>query len=383
MSALQPGLDIPIERLRARRSAKWTKHPPDVLPAWVAEMDFELAPPVAEALHRAVDLGDIGYAEVDYRGLRDAFAGFAARRLGWEPDAERVRLIPDVVVGIVEILRLLLGPGDRVVINPPVYYPFFHAIPEAGCAIEEVPFAADGALDLDGLAAAFAGGARAYLLCSPHNPTGRVHSRAELEAVAALAAEHGVWVLADEIHAPLVLDGPPSPPFLGLGAAACERGVVLTSASKAFNLPGLKAALTVTASETADAALSPWPEALAPRSGHLGILASEAAFAGGDAWLDAVLARLLANRALVAARLGERLPTVRYTPGAASYLAWLDCRELGLGDDPAAVFLERGHVALSSGPPFGALAGAGHARLNFATSPGLVEEIVERMAVAL
>ena len=365
-----------IDRLRRRRSSKWVTHPPDVLPAFVAEMDVELAAPVREALMEAIELGDVGYTE--RAGLFEAFAAFAERRLGFAPDTARMRIVPDVMAGIVETLRVLTEPGDGVVINPPVYAPFFDGIPEAGRRIVEVPIAG-GELDLDALGAAFAAGARAFLISSPHNPTGRVFDRAQLERVAELAARHDVVVLADEIHAPLTLPGAVHTSFAALGDS---RSVVLTSASKAFNLAGLKCAIAIAGSDAVRRELDRLPEEVHYRAGMLGVIGSQAALEHGDGWLDALLGALDGNRHRLAALLAEHLPEVGYRPPDASFLAWLDCRPLGLGDDPAAVFLERGRVALEPGVRFGE-PGRGFARLNFGTSEELLGEAVRRMAAAV
>jgi cystathionine beta-lyase len=364
-----------LDTLRRRRSSKWVEHPPDVLPAFVAEMDVALAPPVRDALVKAIELGDLGYTEPGR--VFESFAAFAGRRLGWEPDPGRVRLVPDVMAGIVEVLRVLTAPGDDVVITPPVYPPFFGGILEAGRRLVEVPLAG-GELDLDALEAAFAGGARAFLLCNPHNPTGRVLERAVVEEVAALSARHDVLVIADEIHAPLALPGVTHTPFPALGES---RSVTLTSASKAFNLAGLKCAFAVAGSEAVARELDRLPEEVRYRAGLLGVIASQAAFDHGDAWLDDLLAALDANRRRLAELLAEHLPGVGYLPPQASFLAWLDCRALGLGDDPAAAFLQRGRVALVAGADFGA-PGRGHARLNIGTSEALLSEAVRRMAAA-
>lgn len=382
MAATAPDTELSLERLARRRSAKWSSFEAGVLPAWVAEMDFALAPAVKAALKEAIELDDCGYANpLAPGGLREAFAGFAGRRLGWEVDPERVVPLVDVVSGLSELLRVLTEPGDGVVINPPVYHPFFSLIAEAGRRVVEVPLADGRELDLDGVARAFAGGARALILCNPHNPTGAVLERSELEALAQLAGEHDAWVLADEIHAPLVLDGAEHLPFVSVSAAAAERGIVLSSASKAFNVAGLKCAVAVTAGEPASEAVQRLPE-VARHSGHLGVLASEAAFRDGDQWLDEVLAVLDSNRRRLGELLAERLPQVGYEPPQAGYLAWLDCSALGLGADPAPALLERGRVALSGGPSFGR-GGDGFVRLNFGTSPELVEQIVGRIATAV
>lgn len=380
--APEPGLtEVALDRLRERRSAKWTEYGSGVLPSWVAEMDFPLAPPVKRALAEAVERDDTGYANPAASGLAGALAGFLERRQGWTVDPERIVTCNDVVAGLTDLLALLLEPGERVVLTPPVYHPFFTLVPEAGCGIWEVPLADGRALDLDGIAAAFAAGARAMVLCNPHNPTGGVASRDELAELAGLAAEHDAWILADEIHAPLTLAGAEHVPFLTVSDAAAERGFALVSASKAFNLAGLGCAQIVTAAEGTREAVAELPFS-ATHCGHLGAIAAEAAYRDGDEWLDAVLAVLDGNRALLAGLLAESLPEARHVPPRAGYLAWIDLSDYGLGADPAAPILERGRVAFSSGPMFGS-GGEGHVRLNAGTSPELLAEAVRRMVAAI
>jgi cysteine-S-conjugate beta-lyase len=377
MPASAIDLSVPgLAALNRRRSEKWAPHPPGVLSSTIAEMDFPLAAPVAEALHAAVAASDLGYTPGTPAALREAFAGFAARRLGWDADPDQVSLAPDVMAGLIELCRVLTRPGDVVAFTVPAYPPFIHALPQAGVRVRRIPLRPDGTFDL-----ALLDGVRVLVLANPHNPTGRVLPRDELAGIAEWCAQAGIWVLSDEIHAPLVLGGGSPTPWLEVSDAARRWGVALTSASKAFNLAGLKASVIVTASAEARAVVDRLPD-LGDRTGLLGVIGAEAAFARGDAWLDAVLARLAANRALLGDLLAARLPQVRWTPAAATYLAWLDCRGLGLGDDPAAAFLARGRVALVPGLAFG-LQGAGFARLNFATSPELVEEMVTRMAGAV
>jgi cystathionine beta-lyase len=339
-------------------------------------MDFPLAAEVAAALHAAIDRHDLGYSPPRVEALSAAFAGFARRRLGWDVDREQVTLAPDVMAGLIELCRVLVPPGGRVAYAVPAYPPFIFELPQAGVELVPVPLG-----DLAALEAALAGGVRALVLSSPHNPTGRVPERGVLERIAELCAAHEAWVLADEIHAPLVLDGATHTPWLEVSDAAREWGIALTSASKAFNLAGLKAAVIVSASDRARDAVRRLPP-LSDRAGLLGVIAGEAAFAHGDRWLDAVLAQLSANRALLGERLRAELPAIAWSPPQATYLAWLDCRALGLGDDPARAFLERGRVALSRGLNYGD-AGAGFVRLNFGTSPEHVAEIIRRMAAAV
>ncbi len=381
---MTPGFDdLSLEELRGRRSQKWVAYPTDVLPAWVAEMDFPLAPAVADALHQAVDLGDCGYAHPG--ALPEAFVRFAAARFGWSVEAEHVRVAPDVVMGIAEVLKVVTEPGDGVVISPPVYPPFFSTIVRFGRRVVEAPLA-EGAngweLDLDALEHAFAGDATAYLLCNPHNPIGRVFARAELEAIAALAERHDVVVISDEIHAPMAMPGATHIPFPMLGEQAASRSVVLTSTSKAWNTAGLKCAVIVSGSAQVEARLSQLPPHLVVESGNLGVIAAIAAFDSGLAWLDELVGYLDGNRQLLRELVDAHLPGVGYQPPEAGFLTWLDCRSLGLGDDPAEVFLERGRVALTSGLAFGS-EGKGWARLNIGTSRELLAEAVLRMAAAL
>lgn len=344
-------------------------------------MDFPLAEPVARALHEAVDRSDTGYAHPEAVGLAGAFAGFAERRFGWRVDPARVTSLPDVMGGVTELLRVLTEPGDGVVINPPVYHPFFSVIGDVGAKVVEVPLAADNSLDLPGIEAELSAGAKVVLLCHPHNPTGAVLARAQLEGLAAMAERHDAWVISDEIHAPLTHDPASHVPFITVSDAAAARGFSLVSASKSFNIAGLMCALAVTAHDTPHAQFEGFPF-IATHPGHLGSLASVAAFNEGDEWLDDLRALLDHNRSLLADLLAEQIPAARYTQPEAGYLAWVDCRELGLGADPSEAFLDRGRVALSPGPRFGTQ-GEGFARLNIGTSPALVEEAVKRMASAL
>ncbi|MEV5664233.1 MalY/PatB family protein [Streptomyces flaveolus] len=374
---------LTLDRLRRRTSMKWRTHPADVLPLWVAEMDVPLARPVVRAVTDAMELGDTGYpAGTAYA---EALAAFAGKRWGWDDLAvERTAIVPDVMLGVVEMLKLVTGPGDPVIVNPPVYPPFYQFVTHLDRRVVEAPLGADLRIDPQVLEDAFrravAGGGRAaYLLCSPHNPTGTVHTAEELASVAALAERYGVRVVADEIHAPVVAEGVRFVPYLSVPGA--ERGLSLMSASKGWNLPGLKAALAL-AGPGAAGDLARMPEEVGHGPSHVGVIAHTAALRDGTAWLDAVLAGLDANRRLLTDLLAAHLPGVVHHPGEATYLAWLDCRALGLGDDPAQAFLHRGRVALSPGPDFGT-GGAGHVRLNLATSPEVITEAVRRMASAL
>jgi len=371
-----------LPQLRRRRSAKWRTYPDDVLPAFVAEMDFDLAPPIAPAVAAALAIGDCGYP---HKGaLGQAYAAFAADRLGWDVDPGRVYPIPDVMTGLAEVVEAITPPGSGIVVNPPVYPPFRFRFGLYGRRIIDAPLARDeaGRYDLDPAAIEAAlsqPGAAAYLLCSPHNPTGNVWPAGQLEMVADLCQRHGAALLVDEIHAPLVLPGARFVPFGSLRHEMTGQAFVFTSASKGWNIPGLKCGVAVAGSQQGRALLEQRAGALL--AAHLGVLASVAAFTEGGPWLDAVLRQLDENRALLAALLREHLPAAGYAQPQASFLAWLDCRALGLGDDPSAVFLDRGRVAVARGPRFGRQ-GEGFVRLNIGTSPELIAEAVRRMAGA-
>ena len=375
--------DLDLDRLRRRRSEKWRLHPPDVLPAFIAEMDYDLAEPVLAALRAATDLSDCGYAIAD--GLGETFAAFAAARHGWAVDPGRVHLVPDVMAGVDAILALATEPGDGVVINPPVYPPFFAHIAGGRRRVVEVPLVlADGRWELDfaGLEAAFAAGARGYLLANPHNPTGRVFSADDLGRIASLAERYGVIVLSDEIHASLTLPGAHHTPFVSLGGAAAEHGVTLASTSKSFNIAGLKGAIAVAGSATIQRLLARLPASCQYGAGLFGVLASLAAWSSGGEWLDALVAQLDHARTEFGRLLGQRLPKAGYIPPEASYLAWVDCARLSLGPEPAQVFLDRGRVALGRGLDFGA-PGDGYVRVTIGTSSALLAGIVDRMAAAV
>lgn len=372
----------PLPALRARTSEKWTAFPPDVLPLFVAEMDYPLAPPVARAIIGRVEASDTGYVH-GAGELPAAFAGFAERTWGWRPEESGVRTTTDVSVAIVETLRRAVRPGDGVVIMPPVYPPFADLVAEAGAARVDVPLVdRDGtpAVDLDGLERALAHGARAVLLCHPHNPVGVVHPPETLRRIAELAREHGATVVSDEIHGPLVQRAADFTPFLAVSDDAREVGVCVTAASKGWNLAGTKCALMVAASDRSLALLDGMPEEVGFRTSILGLHASVAAYREGGEWLAGVLAAIDVNRHLLADLLAERLPAVRYRVPDATYLAWLDFREAGWGDDPARRALAA-KVALVPGPAFGA-EGRGHARLNLACAPEVLTEAIHRLARA-
>lgn len=373
---------LPLAQLRERTSEKWREYPEDVLPLFVAETDFPLAPEIAAALERAVRLGDTGYV-ASRTPLARSYADFAARRFGWIVDPDFSRSTADVSMGIVEILRRVISPGERVIVTPPVYPPFFELVAEAGGVAERVPLHDTGTgweLDLDAIGKALAGGARAVLLCNPHNPTGTVHTAASLSALATLAERYGAVVVSDEIHAPLTQPDVTFTPFLDSGEAARRVGYAVVSASKAFNLAGLKCALMVAGTQERFRLLRDLPVEVEWRTGQFGLRAAVAAWSpASDDWLDGLLVTLDANRRLLGDLLADHLPEARYRMPGAGYLAWIDLNGLGWGDNPGKRILREGRVALHFGPAFGE-PGRGFVRLNFGTSPEILTEAVTRIA---
>jgi cystathionine beta-lyase len=375
--------DFTDEEARRALVLKWGTVDADVLPAWVAEMDYALAPPVAEALQRAVADGVTGYPPFLSGGpLGQAYAGFADRHYGQPVDPEQVLATVDVTAGVRVALDVLSEPGP-LVLPTPAYHPQFGL---GRCSDREIwelpldPDADEAVLDLDRLDDLFARGATTLLLTQPHNPLGHVHTRAELEAIRDVALRRGARVISDEIHAPLVLPGAEHVPYLSLDGTA-EHAVAVLAASKAFNTAGLRCAQIVTADPATRDRLLAEPMARNDSWSPLGEIAAVAAYEHGDAWLASLVARLDEQRTLLVDLLAEHLPEARMRPLEATYLAWLDLRAYG-HDDPAGVGLDKGRVRLEAGHRYQPGL-AGHARLNVATSPERLTEIIKRLATAL
>ena len=368
-----------LGELRRRKSYKWRLHPPDVLPAFVAEMDYDVAEPIREAIRDAVARHDLGYPCPQELG--EAFAEFSTARFGWSPRPDLVFAVPDVMTGIAEIVLALTRPGEAVLVDTPAYPPHRFRYTLIGRRTVEVPLAggieAGHLLDLDRIERVLARpDVTAYVLCNPHNPTGAVWDARQLHAVADACRRHGVLLVVDEIHAPLTLPGSEFVPFLSLAHDASERCVVLTSASKGWNIPGLKCGVLIAGSESMAEAVRTRSEPLLPS--HVGVQATEAAFRHCADWLDAAIAQLDENRRTLESLVKDRLPDVRYAPPSAGFLAWLDFRDVALPEEPARRLLTAGRVALNPGPEFGAHC-SGFARLNFGTSPEILREIVARI----
>ncbi len=381
-TARRPVVDLTEEEARRALVLKWGTMPPGVLPAWVAETDYALDPVVREALLRAVRDGVTGYpTDPQDSGLGKAYAGFADRHFGWPVDPSWVLPVVDVTAGV-RVAIDVLSPKAPVVFPTPGYSPQFAVPALTGRQRVELPVDPDAEraeLDLDRLDALFAAGARTLMLTQPHNPWGRAFSRAELEGVRDVVLRHGARVVSDEIHAPLVLPGAEHVPYLSLEGTA-GHAVAVVAASKAFNTAGLRCAQIVVPDQVARDAIRQQPMARNDSWSPLGVVAGIAAYDDGDPWLASLVERLAELRALLGDLLASHLPEVRMRPLEATYLAWLDARAYGHAD-PAAVALERGRVMLAPGQDYHPGV-EGHARLNLATSPERLTEIVERLATA-
>lgn len=375
--------DLTDAEARTALPVKWGTVPADVLPAWIAEMDYAIAEPIREALVEAVQVGVTGYPPMGAGGaLGEAYAGFAERRFGQAVDADLVLPTVDVSAGARLAVDVLSAPG-AMVMPVPAYSPQL-ALAQV-CGRERVdlivdPDATQAGIDLAALDAAFAAGASTLLLTQPHNPWGRVFSRTELEGIRDVVVSHGARVVSDEIHAPLVLPGREHVPYLSLPGTA-DHAVAVVAASKAFNTPGLKCAQIVCGDAAARDALLAAPMLRNDSWSVLGVVAAISAYERGDAWLDGLIARLDEQRTLLGELLATHLPKARMRPLEATYLAWLDLREYGHAD-PAARCLEIGRVQVSPGHDYHQGL-PGHVRLNIATSPERLTEIVQRMARAL
>jgi cystathionine beta-lyase len=373
-----------LEELRTHRSEKWREFASDVLPLPVAEMDFPVAAPIRDLLLEMVSQSDLGYlGPIPEVAL--SFEKFSKKRWGWILDPNQVHIVTDVGVGVVEVLRLITKPRDKVLINSPVYHNFITWIQETHLEKVDVPFMQVGEewkVDLRAIEQAYKGGVKAHLLCSPHNPIGYIYSKSELTKIAEMAREYSVTVISDEIHGPLTFSESVFVPFLSLGEAAEAVGIVVTAASKAWNIAGLKCAIVVSQSSQTDSILKKLPPATHYRASLLGGFATAAAYSEGEEWLDGVLKTLDSNRYLLRDLLTTQIPAIRYRVPSSTYLAWLDLQALDLGRNPAQILLERGKVALSPGRTFSPHT-FNFVRLNFATSPEILTEAVNRMVVAI
>jgi cystathionine beta-lyase len=372
---------LTADQLRARGGLKWRKYPPDVLPAFVADMDFKVAPAVQSAFARFVDHQDYVYGTpTDLVALYAAFAQWMTARHGWTPDPSLTVATTDVLQGVAASLVAYSTPGDGVIVQTPAYPPFLRIVDGTARRLVENPLILGDrfTLDFDGLREA-ASHARVILLCSPHNPTGRVFERDELHQIASIAEEHELTIVSDEIHADMTYR---SAIHIPMETVSPERTVTLTSATKSFNIPGARAALVHFGSSALKERFDRvFPEHLLGRPSRFGVDATIAAWSDSESWFDHVMQHLTRNRALVTDWAASRKGIGHVSPEA-TFLAWLDCHELGLPGSPYDFFLESAKVGLADGRDFGG-PGAGHVRLNFGTSKEILSEILARMSHAL
>lgn len=378
--------DINEAALRRRRGEKWNHYAPEVLPAWVADMDFVVAEPIREALKGRVDDADLGYPVPNREtGLTQMFAERVHDRFDWAIESADVQIINDVVQGLYLGLLTYSKPGDGVVIQTPIYPPFLHAAEQTGrLARTSDLVAGDGRyeIDFDHLVTQLDERTRVFMLCNPHNPCGRAFTRGELEQLAAICCERDLVILSDEIHAELVLDDHQHIPVASLAPEVAARTVTLMSASKAFNIAGLCMAFAHFGSPDLKRTFNSVPSRVRGGTNALAVAAVRAAWSEGDQWQREILGILRRNRDRVAEFVGERWPRVRHLPPQATYLAWLDMRDYELRPSPYDYLLAQSQVALGDGRAFGA-AGEGFVRLNFATSEALLEEILARLDTAI
>lgn len=374
-----------LAELQTHRSEKWRAFPHDVLPLPVAEMDFPVAEPIRAVLSEMVAHSDLGYlGPIPELGL--GFKKFAAERWDWKVDESQVHIATDVGVAVVEILRVFTQPGDSILISSPVYHNFYTWINETKLALVDVPFERTGdeninpwVINWQAIESAYATGLKVHLLCSPHNPLGFIYTKVDLLRIVALAKKHGVLVISDEIHAPLTYPDQTFVPILTLGSDAESVAVCVTAASKGWNIAGLKCAIIISQDTTMNSRLANLAPAMHYRASLLGGVATAVAFADAGVWLDSVIAQLDHNRYLIKTLLAEKLPTVRYHIPHNSYLAWIDVESLNLGVDPSITLTEKYRVAFSPGHAFGKQCSQ-YIRLNFATSPEIITEAIDRIA---
>lgn len=376
-----------FDRIPARRdsdSNKWRKFPGDVLPLWVADMDFASPPAVVAALHARVEHGFFGYL-TESPELREVVAERLAKRFGWRIDPAAVVPVPGVNSGVNLAVRALTSPGDGLLVQTPIYPPLLRAAGNHGVTRQGhlLTREADGrySVDTDAFARTIQPRTRAFLLCNPHNPVGRLFERRELEAMASACLRHDLWIIADEIHSDLVFDDRQHTPIATLAPEIEQRTITFLAPSKTFNIPGLKCAVAVVPSATLRERLAAAASDLVPKINVLGHTAAVAAYREGEPWLQALLRYLEDNRDFLAREVSRRLPGVRMGIPDATYLAWLDCRETGL-EDPYTFFLEQAKVALNDGKAFGP-GGEGFVRLNFGCPRTLLADGLARMAEAL
>ncbi len=379
-------MDFDFDRVYDRmgtENSKWHTYPPDVLPMYVADMDFRSPEVVIRALRERVEHGFFGYGK-EQPEFFETVAERMRRRYGWEVEPESVVVVPGVITAFNLAAKKFLAPGQGILMHAPTYPPILHCNEKWGLERHETPLVeGDGRyeVDWDAFDAAIRPSTGMFLLCNPHNPTGRVFERRELERMAQTCLDRGILICSDEIHCDLVYETHRHTPIASISPEIAARTITLMAPSKTFNLPGLKFSIAVITDQELREQFVAARDELVRASNILGYTAAFAAYRDGDEWLAALLKYLDGNRQFLAGYLREHLPAIRFTPPEGTYLAWLDCRALPI-ENPSAFFLEEAKVALNDGATFGPT-GQGFVRLNFACPRTLLVEGLDRMRQAV
>ncbi len=372
-------------QLRQKDCAKWHFHPEDVLPLWVADMDYPIADVIKDALRNHIDTNNFGYPAKDgLAGLKEATLERLKNKHNWQIKAEDLTLINGIVPALFMSVMALSSTGDEVIIPCPVYGPITMAVENTGRKGVRVAFVQENGkyvFDMDAMEAAVTPATRILMLCQPHNPIGRAFTREELELLAAFALKHRLWVISDELHSDLVFSESRHIPFASINDEIAQRTVTVFGPTKTFNIAGLKIGFLVSQNPQLLAAFNSASGGLMGQPNSMAQAATLAAFKHGDDWLTNTLSYLEANRNFVAEYLAKELPEVRYTPPEATYLAWLDFRHYEF-ENAETFALEKAKVAMNDGAWFGPT-GAGFLRLNLATSRAILTEALERISKAL
>lgn len=384
---MQYNFDQVVDRRRTG-SIKWKFYGDDVLPMWVADMDFPPPPPILAALHARVEIGDFGY-ELPSPALGERICERLQRRYNWSVTPDQIVYIPSLVTGLNAVCRAIGEPGDGVLVQTPVYPPFLTAPTNQGrvtqmAELEVVPNGRTFGyrVDYDRMNATVTDRTRLFILCNPHNPIGEAYSREELLRMAEFCERHDLIICSDEIHCDLLLGGTRHIPIATLAPDIAERTITLMAPSKTFNIPGLKASFAIVTNPTLRKRLMTAMEGIVPWLNSFALAAMEVAYRDCDDWLEALLAYLTVNRTVVTEFVTNHMPWIRTTVPQATYLAWFDCRNAGIEGNPYEFFRREAKVALNDGIPFGA-GGEGFVRLNFGCPRTLLLEGLERMKAAL
>jgi cystathionine beta-lyase len=373
-----------IDRRRFE-SIKWHRYEEEVLPMWVADMDFTSPEPVIEALRERVDHGVFGYGRAPGE-LREVIVDRIKRLYDWKVSRDEIMFLPAVVTGFNLVCHATASPGEGVLLQTPVYFPMLRAPANAGLTNDEMILTrrSDGRyeVDFDLMEETITERTRVFILCSPHNPVGRVFRREELERMAEICLRNDIVICSDEIHADIVLGDNQHVPTASLAPEVAEQTVTLISPSKTYNLAGLKCSVAVVQNPELRARLEATYPDLIPSTNVLGYRAALAAYAEGQPWLAALLAYLEENLDYLLQRVESDLPGITTVRPEATYLAWLDCRDAPIPGNPHTFFLEQARVAMNDGATFGR-GGEGFVRLNFGCPRSMLAEALDRMSEAL